>query len=132
MVVVLFMSKTTLGLDENIEGLLCYLLGAITGIVFLVLEKESDFVKFHAMQSIVISLSLMIACIVLMIVGMILMFIPPVGIIFGLISIFIYLLIFLVGIALWIFGMYKAYQGERYKFPIFGDISEDLLKKINI
>ncbi|WP_253254742.1 DUF4870 domain-containing protein [Methanofervidicoccus sp. A16] len=112
------MSKTSLGLEENIEGLLCYLVGVITGIIFLVLEKESDFVKFHAMQSLVTFLSLTI-------IGMIVAFIPYIG---GLIS----LLINLVSLAFWILGMYKAYQGERYKFPIFGDIAEDLLKKVNI
>ncbi|MBW9222563.1 DUF4870 domain-containing protein [Methanothermococcus sp. SCGC AD-155-C09] len=112
------MSKTTLGLDENVEGLLCYLIGAISGIVFLILEKESEFVKFHAMQSIVTSLSLMVLSIIVALI-------PCIGILFS-------ILIFFVGLALWILGMYKAYQGERYKFPIFGDIAEDLLKKVNI
>jgi len=107
------MSKTTLGLDENIEGLLCYLFGVLTGII--VLEKENDFVKFHAMQSLVTFLSLMI-------IGMIAAFIPILG---GLIT----LLVNLVSLVFWILGMYKAYQGERYKFPIFGNIAEDLLKK---
>jgi len=117
------MSKTSLGLEENVEGALCYLLGVITGVVFLVLEKESDFVKFHAMQSIVTFLTLTILGIV---VGITLgLIVPNVG---GLIS----LLINLVSLAFWILGMYKAYQGERYKFPIFGDIAEDLLTKINI
>jgi len=46
--------KTSLGLDENIEGALCYVLGWLTGIVFFVLEKDNRFVKFHAMQSIVV------------------------------------------------------------------------------
>ena len=137
---VLFMTKTSLGLEENVEGALCYLLGAITGILFLVLEKESDFVKFHAMQSTVISIILIVVWIVFIILGTILgmivsiiaIFFPPVVVIFGLISILVYLLIFLGGLVLWILGMYKAYKGERYKFPIFGDITEDLLKKVNI
>ena len=132
------MSKTILGLEENVEGALCYLLGAITGILFLFLEKESDFVKFHAMQSTVTSISLIIVWIVFVILGTIVgmvvsiiaIFFPPVVVIFGLISILVYLLIFLVGLVLWIVGMYKAYQGERYKFPIFGNITENLLKKI--
>ena len=111
------MSKTTLGLEENVEGALCYLLGVMTGIVFLVLEKESDFVKFHAMQSLVTFLSLIIIMIIVVIT------IPFVGIIIG-------LLINLVGFVFWAVGMYKAYQGERYKFPVFGDIAESLLKKI--
>jgi len=115
---VVFMSKTSLGLEENIEGLLCYLVGVITGIIFLVLEKESDFVKFHAMQSIVTFLSLFI-------LSMVVAVIPFVGVLIS-------LLVNLISLAFWILGMYKAYQGEKYKFPIFGDISEDLLKKINI
>jgi uncharacterized membrane protein len=36
------------GLQPNIAGLLCYLLGWITGIIFLIIEKEDKFVKFHA------------------------------------------------------------------------------------
>ena len=45
------MEKTSLGLDENVEALLSYILGWVTGIVFLVIEKNSKFVRFHAMQS---------------------------------------------------------------------------------
>ncbi len=48
------MTKTSLGLEENIEGVLCYLLGFITGIAFYLLEKENKFVRFHAMQSIIV------------------------------------------------------------------------------
>jgi len=112
------MSKTRLGLEENIEGVFCYLLREVTGIAFLVLERENDFVKFHAMQSVVTFLSLRI-------LTMIMVHIPGIG---GPIT----LLITLGDIALWLLGMYMAYQGERYKFPIFGDIAEELLKKFNI
>ncbi|MBW9223734.1 DUF4870 domain-containing protein [Methanothermococcus sp. SCGC AD-155-E23] len=112
------MSKTRLGLEENIEGVLCYLLEEITGILFLVLERENDFIKFHAMQSIVTFLTLRI-------VKVVTVHIPFIG---GPIT----LMITLIEIALWILGICKAYQGERYKFPIFGDIAEELLKKFNI
>ncbi len=47
------MAKSSLGLDKNVVGLLCYVVGFVTGIVFLALEKESTFVKFHAVQSII-------------------------------------------------------------------------------
>ncbi|HIQ32878.1 MAG TPA: hypothetical protein EYH55_05315 [Methanothermococcus okinawensis] len=112
------MSKTKLGLEENIEGVLCYLLGEITGILFLLLERENDFVKFHAMQSIITFLSLKI-------ITVILINIPYIGSPIA-------LLISLVGTVLWILGMYNAYLGKRYKFPIFGDIAEELLRKFNI
>ncbi len=44
------MAKTSMGVEENIAAVLCYVVGWITGIVFLVLEKENKFVRFHAFQ----------------------------------------------------------------------------------
>ena len=52
------MIKTSMGLDESVAGLLCYIVGWITGIVFLVLEKENKFVRFHALQSLLTFLPL--------------------------------------------------------------------------
>jgi uncharacterized membrane protein len=107
--------KTALGIDENIEGLLCYVLGWITGIVFLVLEKENKFVRFHAMQSLATFLVLFI---ILVIIGMI----PFIGwVISILISIFM--------LILWLFLMYKAFKGERYKLPIVGEFAEKQISK---
>ena len=108
-------NKTALGIDENIEGLLCYVLGFITGILFLVLEKDNKFIRFHAMQSIVTFLALFV---ILMVIGII----PFLGwILSGLIG--------LVGIILWLLLMFKAYQGEKYKLPIAGDFAEKQLQK---
>ena len=103
-------SKTALGVDENIEGLLCYVLGFITGILFLVLEKENRFVRFHAMQSIVTFL-------LLFIISIVLGFIPIIGLVIS-------PLIALVGLILWLLLMFKAYKGEKYKLPIAGDFAE--------
>ena len=46
--------KTSLGMEENIEGLLCYLFGWLSGLVLLLVEKNSKFVRFHAVQSLVV------------------------------------------------------------------------------
>ena len=108
--------KTSVGLEENIEGALAYLLGFVTGIVFLLIEKESQFVRFHAMQSTV-------TFIVIFIVNVILGYIPFIG--WALNSI-----VSLVALILWLLGMYKAYKGELYKFPVFGDIAESQLGKL--
>lgn len=108
------MNKTSLGIDENIAGLLCYALAFVTGIVFLVVEKKSSFVKFHAMQS-------TITFIALFIVNIILMWIPFFG--WMLSSV-----IGLVSLILWLVLMLKAYQGEKFKLPIIGDIAEKQLK----
>ncbi|RIX47087.1 hypothetical protein D3P08_25855 [Paenibacillus nanensis] len=95
------------GLDPKVAGLLCYLLGFITGIVFLALEKQSRFVKFHALQSIAIS-------VVLIVINLILGFIPFVG---WLVSIILTPLSFI----LWIALMLLALQGKKFKLPLIGD-----------
>ena len=105
------MAKTSIGLEENVAGLLCYLLGWITGIIFLILEKESKFVKFHAIQSIATFLPLMI-------ISWIFVWIPFIGVI---ISWFCSLL----GLILWIILMIKAYQGEMYELPIVGEFAKE-------
>ncbi len=108
------MEKTSLGMEENIEGALCYVLGWVTGIVFYLLEKENKFVRFHAMQSILVFLPLSV---IYWIFGWMLWWIPFIG---WAISILIGLLMFI----LWIVLMIKAYQGEMFKLPVVGDMAE--------
>ncbi|MDD5473611.1 MAG: DUF4870 domain-containing protein [Candidatus Methanoperedens sp.] len=103
-------NKTALGIDENIEGVLCYVLGFITGIVFMVLEKENKFVRFHAMQSIATFLPLFV-------IGYVIGFIPLIGWVIG-------PLFGLLTLVLWLLLMFKAYKGELYKLPIAGDFAE--------
>ncbi len=103
------------GLKANIAGLLCYLFTWITGIVFLVIEKKSQFVRFHAAQSIVVFGAFSI-------LGFILNFIPYIR--------FLSAIVGLLGFALWVVLMYKAYQGETYKLPIAGDIASGIAGKM--
>ena len=115
------MAKTSMGLEENIAGVLCYVLGWITGIVFLVLEKENKFVRFHAMQSIATFLALTIVAVVIsMMSSAFLWGFSGLWMIFSLIN----MLIGLLGLILWLILMFKAYQGEMYKLPIVGDFAE--------
>ncbi len=105
------LGKCSSGMQPNLAALLSYLLGFITGILFyFFLEKENKFVRFHAMQSIVVSAAFFVAQIIL-----------------GMIPILGWALSFLVaigGFILWILLMIKAYQGEYYKLPYAGDIAE--------
>lgn len=105
-------NKTSSGLEENIAGLLCYVLGFITGIIFLVLERENRFVQFHAFQSIVTFGGLFV-------LNMMLSYIPFIGWMFN-------MLLVPVGFVLWIFLMLKAHQGAYFKLPYIGDISQKL------
>jgi uncharacterized membrane protein len=102
--------RSSTGLDENVAGFLCYLLGFITGIVFLVVEKKSSFVKFHAMQSTITFLSLFV-------IPLILGFIP-------IIALLIYP-IWILSLILWLLLMIKAIRGERYSLPIVGKMAEE-------
>lgn len=113
--------KSSTGLDANVAGLLTYVAGFITGIVFLVVEKDSKFVRFHAMQSVMTFVGLFIINIAFTIVG----FIPVVGWMLAMFSLFLIPL----GLILWIILMIKAYQGEWFKLPIVGDMA---MKQTNV
>lgn len=102
--------KTSSGMNQNVAGLLCYLAGWITGLIFFLIEKENKFVRFHAMQS-------MITFGALTVLFMALSFIPIIG--WALIPI-----LMVVQLVLWILLMVKAYQGENFKLPLVGDIAE--------
>lgn len=106
-------SKASTQIPQNVSGLLCYLAGWITGIIFLVIEPNNRFVRFHAIQSIVIFAPLMIAT------GL-LELIPVVGDAFSAI-------VGTLGFALWIILMIKAYQGEMFRLPLAGDIAASSL-----
>jgi uncharacterized membrane protein len=106
--------RSSTGLEENVAGFFCYLLGFITGIIFLVVEKKSSFVKFHAMQSTITFLSLFI-------ISFILGFIPVLGLL-------VYP-IWILSLILWLLLMIKALQGERYSLPIVGKMAEEKTKQ---
>lgn len=112
--------KTSLGLPENIEGALCYVLGFITGIVFYLIETENKFVRFHAVQSIIVFGGLFVLNLILSIVISILYFVPFIGWIVGILG----GLLSFAGLILWIVLMVKAYQGEEYRLPTVGEIAE--------
>lgn len=107
--------SSSTGLDPKVAALLCYLAGFVTGIIFLVLEKQSRYVKMHAMQSTVIFAGLLI-------INIVLGFIPFVGWIIG-------LLLPLVTFVLWIGLMVLALQGKIYKLPLIGDFCEKQISR---
>jgi len=104
---------TSTGLDPKIAGLLCYLVGFITGIVFLVIEKENKDVRFHAMQSTMVFGGIFVLIFVLM-------WVPIIGWLIN-------LLLAPVSLILWIMLMFQAFQGKRFKLPVVGDLAEKQL-----
>jgi uncharacterized membrane protein len=102
--------RSSTGLEVNIASTLTYLLGFVSGIVFLVIEKSSRHVRFHAMQSTIVFLGLFV-------LNLVAGFVPIVGWI-------VLMLVFPVSLILWLILMIKAYQGERFKLPVIGDLAE--------
>lgn len=104
------------GMAPNVAGALAYLLGFITGILFLVLEpyKDDKFVRFHAFQSIFVCVAIFIAEVVLTILTGFMAFIF--WILWPLFSLAVFVL--------WLFLMYKAYSNEKFKLPVIGDQAE--------
>ena len=106
----------TTGLESNVGGLLSYLLGWITGLIFILLEKQNGYIRFHAWQSIFTFGAITLGLIVLSIFD----WVPVLGYIFTAFRIMLYIL----GFILWIVLMVKAYQGEKYRLPVVGDLAE--------
>jgi uncharacterized membrane protein len=124
---------TSLNLEENVAGLLCYLGVWVTGIIFFLLEKDNKTVKFHAMQSILVFLPLTILGYIFMgLLGVSYSYNTYYGFAYGAptLSLFYYVgaLIYLVMAVLWLILMFKAYKGEKFKVPIIGDIAEKQVK----
>jgi uncharacterized membrane protein len=102
---------------------LCYLLGVITGVLFLVLEpyNKNRNVRFHAFQSIFVWLAMVAVGIVFGIVVTIIALIPFIG---WTVSVLLWPLFGLGTFALWVMLMYKAYNRERWVLPIIGPLAE--------
>ncbi len=109
--------------DSKLFGALAYFLSIITGIVVFVMKKDDSYAKFHAMQSILVGIVVIVLSIVVFIVQIILAIIPILG---WILSILIGLVFYLGAFLLWLFLMWKAYSGEKFKLPIIGDQAEKM------
>jgi uncharacterized membrane protein len=115
-------ASPTEGLAENVAGLLCYLLGWLTGIIFLLIDKR-PWVRFQAAQSIVVFGGLMVIRIALGVMG------TMVGGLLGLgVMSMIGLLIGLLTLVLWIVLMVKAFKHETFRVPVAANIADGFAK----
>lgn len=106
--------KSSTGLDANLAAALTYLAWFATGIVFLAIEKDSKFVKYHAMQSTLFFLPVAV-------LQMVLWSIPLVGWLLG-------FFVWVGSLLAWLVLMFKAYQGERFKLPVVGRMAEEQVR----
>jgi uncharacterized membrane protein len=116
-------ASPTAGMDENVAGLLCYILGWVTGLIFFLIDKR-PFVRFHAAQSIGMSIGLFAIYLIIGVLFTMLHFMSM-----GFLALAIYPLLALLVFVLWIFLMYKAYQHEKFMLPIIGPIAANMANK---
>jgi uncharacterized membrane protein len=104
--------KTVTGLPRNTEAALTYVLGWLTGIIFLLMSKDKS-IRFHAMQSI-ITFGIITIVVMIPVVGWV---ISPLAMI--------------VGFVLWLVLIFKAYQGEEFILPVIGEFAKKQLARMN-
>lgn len=101
--------KTALGLPKNTTAALAYVLGWVTGLIVFLMEKQDKFVRFHALQSMVVFGCLHI---LMLMAGWML-----------------YDVLRLIWLVLLLLLAIKAYQGEKFKLPVIGDFVEKQIGK---
>ena len=124
-------AESSTGLSANVAGLLCYVLGWITGIVFVVREKRSTFIKFHAWQSIMTFGVLTVASLILLLsinlivtswsdfgAILVILIIAAIGVLIGVLN-----------FVLWIILMIQAKRGKMWKVPWAGNWAEKKASK---
>lgn len=119
--------KTALGLDKNVGGLLCYLpiclISVIYSIIVIATDKENRDVRFHAFQSLLLTVLYIVVVVAVQILGAVVGGATGSGALAGLIGL-VALVVIVAFLGAMIFGMIKAYQGQQFKFPIVGDMAE--------
>jgi uncharacterized membrane protein len=113
----------SVGMTDNMAGALCYLFGFITGILFLVLApyNQDRNIRFHAFQSIFLNIAWVALEIVAAIVSAVLIHIPILG---AIMTGLIYLVIGLGAFIMWLYMMFKTYNGEKIVLPVIGPMAE--------
>jgi len=106
-------NKSSTGLDQNLAAALAYVGGALSGIVLLAIEKDSRYVRFHAMQSTITFLGVLVLHLALTALGVVGLVLYP----FFIVAVLI----------LWIGLIVMAFQGRQYKLPYVGEMAEKRL-----
>ncbi len=109
------------GLDSNVAATLSYVLGWISGLIFLLIEDTDEFVRFHAMQSIIFFGGVTAVCVVFWAM----LRVPYINILFMVLLSIVGLFAFV----LWLILMVKAYQKDTFKLPWVGSVAEKYSKK---
>ena len=103
------LGRSSTGMQPNLAAVLSYVFGFVTGLIFFLVEKENQFIKFHAIQSMGFSVATAVFSFIVMVI-------PVVG---G----FMLVLLQIAMVVVWVICMTKAYHGEWYRLPVLGDFA---------
>lgn len=116
--------NSSTGLSANVAGPLAYVAGPLSAAFFLIVEKQSQFVRFHAMQSLLVSVLLLLVNFVLRIFNSVLVHVPLIGWLFAL---GLVMIVSLASLVLVLALMYAAYRGQEWELPWIGKEARKLL-----
>ncbi|MGD0134189.1 MAG: hypothetical protein ABSE57_19235 [Bryobacteraceae bacterium] len=113
----------SVGMTDNMAGALCYLFGFITGILFLVLApyNQDRNIRFHAFQSIFLNIAWVILWFVVFFVTLVFRAVPFLGFFITAVLNFV---LGLGGFIMWLYMMFKTYNGEKIVLPVIGPMAE--------
>lgn len=115
---------TRAGISDNTAGAISYLT-FIPAILFLLLPpyKESNDVRFHAWQSVLLDMAAFVIEIIFGAIALLTLFLGTVSVAYILRAISVLWLI------LWLTCLIQAMRGKRFKVPLLGNIAEKLAMK---
>ena len=117
-----FSKKSSTGMEPKIAVLLAYLFSWLGGLIILLIEKENRFVKWNALQALILGI-VEVACI--FVISFILGLIPYIGWFF-----FSWLGWVLAGVA-WIFAIIAivmGFQGKTFRIPGISSLTDKYFK----
>jgi uncharacterized membrane protein len=115
------MTKSIFGLDENIAAALANATFGIFGVIALIGERENRFVRFHAMQSVIVFFGLALVSGVVSIVARVLGSIPFLGFLLSMPFGLVHFALGIVTALAWVWLSFSAYSGRLTKVPVVGD-----------
>ena len=123
------------GLDSNVAGALSYVFGFVSGLIFYLIEKDDQFVRWHAAQSIALSAVLAVVYIALTFLGTVVSMTAfsgssglfLVGSLFSLVLGLVWLVVAVGGFAVWLYLIVKAYQGDTVRLPVVATLADRLV-----
>ncbi len=118
--------KTALGLDANVGAMLCYMplcgVSLIYSIIVLVTDKTNATVRFHAVQSLLLTAFYVVGLIAVLFVGGVMVAATGSGILGSLVGL-LYAVVIIGFLILMVLGCVKAYQNSSYTLPVIGDLA---------